>query len=272
MADASVNNEVNSLDASAAEVPETHTSKTDQIAELLRRPQPDAEQAPEVGPSAEDQPAEKWDVASVAERLQVDAAKLYDLEIPLADGEKLRLGDLKDRLKAQTAFESERQAHVQERGNFKADEIRAQRELEQLLAGIPRDQIKPELVQAWEGQQRERFSREQEALFRKVPEWSDPERRAQDKGRLEKAAGDYGFSPAELGQVLDHRFLVMLRDLAQLKAATSKTPAAPEPKRGIRPRASQAPSPAQDFGRLKQAVTKGQLSKTAAIGKLLRQG
>jgi len=267
-----VQSEHGDLDGQAVEVPEAHVSKTDQIAALLRRSQPDAESVPEGEPSAEDQPAEKWDAATVAGKLGVDPAKLYDLEIPLADGEILTLGALKDQLKDRKAWQQEREQYTEERGHFKADQIRAERELGKYLASIPREHVSPELLKEHERQLLENASREREALFRKVPEWADERIRAKDAATIKETAKKFGWTTPEVELVQDHRWYVAMRRLAQLEAMVSKEPAAPAPKAGVKPKPRATSTPAQELGRIKAAVTTGRLTRTEAIGKILRRG
>lgn len=247
-----------------------HLSKTDQIAQLLRgEGESPVEVPPETEPSTPT-PAEKLDLKSVAERLGVDPAALYELEVTTGDGETLKLGALKDGYQAVKGLEKSREELAKERGTWQAEQIRTERELGDLLSALPRESITPELQQTVERITRERVSRETEALYRKVPEWSDANIRSADVRLMIDHLKPYGFTEGDLNAVLDHRLLAYFRDQAKLGAKLAK--AKPEP---AAPRVGQAPrraneTPAQEFGRLKAAVTKGQMSKTDAIGRLLR--
>lgn len=271
MTEASIASEVSAPDAHVVEIPPAHRSKEQQVADILAGQSAPDEEAPETEPAADAPAAETpLTLAALAEKLGTDAAKLYDLEIPLADGATLKLGELKDAHKAAKALEADRSKVNEERAQSQADRIRDERQLNELLASISPDAISPELHQAWQRQQSEQLSREHEALLRRMPEWSDRTVVQRDMAAMVEVGKSYGLSETELGTIRDHRVLALLRDHAKLKAATSKAPAAPAPKAGIRPRVSQAPSKAQEVGRIKAAVASRQISPVTGVERILK--
>lgn len=56
---------------------------------------------------------------------------------------------------------------------------------------------------------------ENEALLAKVPQWRNAEKATQEKGEIAGAlTSHYGFTPAEVGSLMDHRMLLVARDAA----------------------------------------------------------
>lgn len=71
--------------------------------------------------------------------------------------------------------------------------------------------------QAIQQQQRsEAITRERQAMLQQMPELADPRALAAFQGRVAKVAQMYGYGPQDMGQMFDHRFYVMARDLARL--------------------------------------------------------
>lgn len=63
------------------------------------------------------------------------------------------------------------------------------------------------------------MQREQAALLDRIPEWKDRETARKDLSSIVSTASEYGFSEAEIGQVTDHRVILMARELSRLKGA-----------------------------------------------------
>ena len=55
---------------------------------------------------------------------------------------------------------------------------------------------------------------EAEKLVEAIPEWKDSKRAAEERTKLVETARKIGFSDEELGTILDHRALVVLRKAA----------------------------------------------------------
>lgn len=83
-------------------------------------------------------------------------------------------------------------------------------------------QARDEQARQAQGEQQERLAQfikaEQEALFEKLPEWSDPDRAKTEKAELLQAGKSYGFTDDELSQLIDHRTVLVLRDAAKYRA------------------------------------------------------
>lgn len=144
----------------------------------------------------------------------------YELEIPMPDGrESMKLGELKDKV-----TELERtEAQIIERENAM---MRQQDELNQLMNAA--GQLPPELQQQAQERMQQTLEKEREALVRAIPEWSDRETYDRDKQGILDVTKEYGFSEREIGAVMDHRVVKLLRDhhrLLNQKAEAEKLPA-----------------------------------------------
>jgi hypothetical protein len=68
-------------------------------------------------------------------------------------------------------------------------------------------------------QMAEHFAREDAALVEKVPDWKDPSKGPAELRALKDTVRErYGFGPAELSTIADHRFVLIARDAVNLAA------------------------------------------------------
>jgi len=259
------------------ETPEADTSFGAKADAILREAASPVEEQPETVAPEAPKPAEKWDLKSVAERLQIDPTKLYqDIRVKAGDGE-LSISELADRYKAQTELDEIKATLTKARGDFEADQVRQARELDEILNVLPREALRPELVQAYQRQKAEYLSREREALLRAIPEWADTGVVTAERKQLTDYLASFGWPEGAIDRVEDHRLFVTLRagmrdraELAALKAEAAKA-AKPKPKAAVQPKAGQPQTDAQRFGQLKAQVTKGQVSRSDAINRLLKE-
>lgn len=249
------------------ETPAAQRPLSEQLDDILREAASPPEEPAETQPPDAPLPAEKWDIKTVAEKLGTDPAQLYNaLTVSLGD-EELTVGQLKDRLKPQKDFEVSQQQLVRERGELEADRLAARREIAALQSGDR---------EAYERGRSEYLSREREALLRAIPEWADAAVVTADRKRIGDLVREFGFPETVLDQVEDHRLFRLLRayerdraELTTLRAEKAKA-SQPKPKVAVQPRSGAPPTEAQRFGRIKAAVTKGQMTKGAAIDAILR--
>lgn len=255
----------------AREVERPHRDKEAEVADLLRgeqEPAADQEMDPLPGESQDPtppdpEPVEIQDIKQAAERLGLDPAKLYELQVPLADGESVTLGQLKDQ-------HQERQQFLRERGEWMADRLQADRELDALLQAAPDALFTPEMRAKSQAQLAERQQLERERLLRAIPEWSDNATASADIARIEAMATKYGFAPAEVRGALDHRLFVMLRDLSKLHHAAAQVKPKPAQKPGMKPTGGRTGPAKPDARALADAARSGKISKVAAVQQLLK--
>lgn len=249
--------------------PETAPSSQLMAVEALLR---EAEGSPDPGEDpAPPDPVETWDIKSVAERLQTDPAKLYDLEIPLADGEKVTLGALKDGFRAARTLETERDEFLKERARHEADRLQNDRELQAFLSVLPREAFTQEVIARSQQAYQEALAKANEQVLREIPEWSDSAVKAEDRKVMAAWTSQFGLSPADVDGVLDSRWQKALRAAAkldsQVKAAKAEKPPA---KVAQAPTVGRKQTPAQELGRLKAAVTMKRIKPVDAVASLLK--
>lgn len=94
-----------------------------------------------------------------------------------------------------------------------------------LQTNLQQSQAKVQAAQADE--MKKRIEKEQERLYQAIPAMSDPAKRQRIGAELMRFAGaEYGFSPEEIGNLVDHRMIRVLFDLHQAKARSAKAPEA----------------------------------------------
>lgn len=106
--------------------------------------------------------------------------------------------------------------------------------------------------------QAEYAQQELRALYNAVPQWADHKVATADKTRIEKYALDLGFTPQEIGTVLDHRQIRVLHDAARY--AELKGVRAPTLNKGVKPAAPTA----RVGARAAQGLSSVNLSKAKA--------
>ena len=116
----------------------------------------------------------------------------------------------------------------------------------------------------------EQLSREAERLLDAIPEWKDAKKAAEERGKLVEAGRKAGFTEDELGQVVDHRAIVLLRKAALYDELMSKkSNIKPVPAKGPRPAtpgsASNVPSKKTEAARARERLAKtGSINDAAA--------
>jgi hypothetical protein len=125
----------------------------------------------------------------------------------------------------------------QHRREREGELLRVQNEIRELMQLIPREQLKPELIEKVRGQHESTMRRERQLTLEHIPDWRKDETRLADLEGMTELVQDYGFPESFITTVVDHRALKMLRDFyrmnKRIKEALAKvtTP----PKKGMKP-------------------------------------
>jgi len=224
--------------------------------EKAPEPAPGREPAAEAAPDAPTEGEHESETTSDADDPSVD----YAQEIPLANGEKLTLGQLKDFYQES----AQREVAMIEREN----KVMQQSQELQEMAGYLN--LPPEAKQKIAQQQLQYLQGEHAAMLNAIPEFKD--QAAFEKGRLAifELGKEYG---VDTSRVTDHRVVKMLHDFGRLKAqikgarAGLKQVKAPEPK-AIVQHTGKATELTNAVNRAKQ--TGNIADQTAAVDLLLR--
>lgn len=257
---------------STVEIPPPHRSKEYQVADLLKQAASPAPAAGESQHIPEAPPAEKWDIKAVAEKLGADPAKLYgDLKVAFEDGTEKSVSELKDAYRPVAELEKARTALWDEVSASKSEVAQAQQELGILLQTIGPQNLSQDLLQKVSQLAEQSRQAEAEKVLKAIPEWKDPITRAADWADIRRVGKEYGYTDAEMRLAeaghADHRLIRMARALAK---APRSEPEKPQAKVAVAPKGGKPQTQAQQFGQLKAAVTKGQMSQTDAVAKLLK--
>lgn len=209
----------------------------------------------------------------VAERLGVEVKDLYDVEFKMGgdDGKTHTLGALKDAMAGQDSLEVDRLTFGEEKAKQESALMRAQSELTDIIAMLPKSAIKPELVRAITDRREQTLKREGSLTKDVIPEWKDEEVERKDRGEMQEHLSAYGYASNYLDNVLDHRTLKYIRDNMQrqqrIESALEKVKRVEKP--GHKPSGKPTkPAAASRAGR----NPRSQNQQVSAIAELLDQG
>jgi hypothetical protein len=268
--------------------PDVQESAPETAPDPATEPEPAAENDAAAVDQADDQGdeelLEQLQVKDLADRVGMKAADLYDqLQVPLPDGRgSVSLDELKGayletaaREDQRAEFELERETFADDRNRRELQDIRLQRELASVMQFV--QELPPELVEQGQAAHAETMAREQELLYRALPELRDPVKFDQLRQTQIETAREYGFTRGEVDSISDHRLIVLLRDLSELKRdkaenlkrlREAREAQAAIPKRSTNRRANGAA--AQRKTRAKAAQTDS--DKARAVAQLLNRG
>ncbi len=176
----------------------------------------DQDADPDASPSTDtdtDQPVTLKDLAAT---LEIKASELYDVQVPLGKGESASLGQLKDDHTKYLKLKAGQDEYEHNKTRADNEMMVARRQLEQLInIGNANGQLTPELLAYVDDMQSETITRERAALRQAIPEWTDNQVRSTDYGSIIDLMGQYGFSKAEVENVMDHRLIKFVHDMTK---------------------------------------------------------
>lgn len=201
----------------------------DQATEGKPKPDADAEaesktsdqEVDQSEPNAEtqeqDQGAPK-NLNELAERLGVEVATLYDLEINMGDNaEPVTLGALKDAQAAASSLTNDRLEFEEERATYETELRQNQQDLADVIQALPRAALTNELLQKI-GRHREQAEKRERALtLKSIPSWSDKAKETADREVMAAHLASFGYPEGALEAMFDHRTLSLVRDAALRK-------------------------------------------------------
>lgn len=195
--------------------------------------------------TAEDDPNKPIDsLDGLVKRLGTKHEDVYKIRVPMPDGaEPLTIGQLKDRVGEVVKLEQEQLRFDNRRIKQEGELLQAQAEIRDLLSLLPKEAVKPALIEKVRAQRSEMITRERQATLDAIPAWEDEQTRLSDIKGMVDLLKVYGLPEAFLGTIHDHRALKFIRDMWQMKSRIDKALAAvkPDSKPGKRP-SSKVPS------------------------------
>ena len=231
-----------------------------------------SEQAPET-PAADNVPPEKAEQLSVkelAKTLDITPAQLYArLQITVGD-QKMSLGEFKDRARqlhdADTTL-TDADAHALKSGN---EVLRQNRALSIALKRLGRPLTDAELSEG-DTLQSEYIKEQNRLTLAAIPGWSDTAVQNDEVAQIGVLLTEYGFSPVEASQVVDHRTIKIFRDFVtqskRLKVA-GESVIAPKSAPSGKAKRKTAPDKRTATDRYKA----GELSQRDAITAIISEG
>ena len=187
---------------------ETHDTDEDLLA---------TDDTPEVVSDAEDAPAEmpkSYSVKDLAERLGVRPQDVYaGLEIDVG-GEKLPIGEYKDRAKDLKRADQILADAQDAKAEFERDYLVKQQALNQREAG---KQLSEQEIKAFEDQRNQHMELEAQKLIQARPEMADVETAQKASARVTDLLATYGIAPYETEQLYDARLTLAFLRLAELE-------------------------------------------------------
>lgn len=211
----------------------------------------------------------------LAKVLKVDAADLYDIEVPLRAGSEkkaMKLGELKDYFDSQDDHRLERLAWDEERGRQEAAMARDRAELSDILKLVPPDKLDSKILEGIRRRQDNLVATERRRTMERIPSWRDEESRTRDLEAIAEHLRDYGFPPSVLTTITDHRMLAYMRDNVLRMRRINEALERVKPHRGATiPRSrSSASAPAQQPVRPSAGARTTLDQRVDAVSKLIR--
>lgn len=247
----------------AEPLPEADKSVSEALAE--------AEKPPDSGETHETVKPPKT-LTELAERLQVKVEDLYAIEIPASEdgGENPTLGSLKDLGATQADFAGRELEFEERRVKFGNDQAKARQELELVLQALPKDAIKPDILEKARREREVMLDRETARALDVIPEWRNVEAKRADLAAIGEHMAQYGFDKSHIDQIADHRMLRYMRDNMTRKTLVEKALAGVKPVKPV-PKSKRT----QPAGKIPKPIATPDSSQTdqlAAIDSLLQTG
>lgn len=241
------------------------------LAELFAKDEDGEETFDDEGNNVADDPSKPPEtLEALSKRLGVKPEQVYNVKIPLADGaEPLTIGQLKDRVGELVDLETRETQFEQRRISAEGELLRAQAEIRELVAMIPKQHINPEIVNKIRERHNANMATERRMTLEHIPEWRDEKRAAEDLQGMIEFLGEYGFDNNFIGTVHDHRAIKFIRDMylrdKRIKKALSNvtTPDSKGHRGSAKPR--KGPAKPQQSNTQRRNVVPDQRSKMAAF-------
>ena len=210
----------------------------------------------------------------LATHLDIEPGELYELEIPIADGETVSLGQLKDEYK-KYGDAAQRESTLKEADDKYHRQVLATRaELNSIMSVIP-ENIRAQVIQQGQLAQAQ-WTKDQEAqVLETIPGWQDADTRAADRDAIVSLGAEYGFTAPEMTYTQDARTLLMLKEFAQARKDIADMKASAKRVKGQPSQVGKTRSTTQTKRRLAASLSKAKESrhigdKVSVVSQLIR--
>lgn len=227
-------------------------------------------------PQGDDPGTDDLTPASLAEALGVKPSELFKrLRVPVDGADDLTLEEFKSAGKELRSVRQARDELAEQRVTFENEVLVQRQTLDAAIGEIPAGQLTPEMIQRSRAKRSAYADAERRQLFTIRPDLRDSGKWSTMSDVLVAHLRPYGFSPADVAQIIDHRAAKYVIDNAERELRTKALEAEGlTPKK--RPVADPSPKPVERSSRRKKtdAVVRGTRAttaqeKTAAVAALI---
>jgi hypothetical protein len=213
-------------------------------------------------------------LSSLANHLGVEQSDVYELDIPIADGESVTLGQLKDEYKEYGTAKDYQAKLTGERDTFEKQVLQTRSELNAIMANIP-ENMRGQLIEAASGHQKQWQDDQEKAVLEAIPDWADSDKRAKDRESLVTDGAEYGFTAAEITYTQDARTLRMLNDFSKMKRELSEMRTAAKAQPGKASAPGRGTASTQSKRKLRAAIGRAKADptmqgKASVVSQLIR--
>ena len=203
----------------AEETPD-ESQEAEAVNELLSDSESDNADESEIDDSELEETDEAFNLSHLAEKLDVDKADLYSVEIPLGDDKIATLGELKDAYKDAEELTQERENLELERVKGRNEYMTARDQLTKVMQYM--GDVPQEALEYAESVHRAELETAGKNILAAIPEWSDPNAIKSDMSAMANHLKSYGFSESDLNMVTDHRLMSYVRDNMRREAQANQ--------------------------------------------------
>jgi hypothetical protein len=227
------------------EAPQAAASVDDQVNEIEALLNPEGDAPAEVAGDSETE-LETEEEAEPEVDDEESSGVDYSAVVPMSDGSKVTLGELKDHFQDQQSKTLE----LQERENALMSQMNEMQEMSQYT------QLPPEQLAVIKGRQEQYLQQQHGLMLEAIPAFKDPTAFTEAKKGIDQLAIDYGIQEAVAG-ISDHKIVKLLHDFASLRSGIKAAKDNVKPLRSKEPRA--------------KTKSPGKLNKVDALAKQARQ-
>jgi len=153
----------------------------------------------------------------LAETLGLEDKDLYAIQVPMADGKTMTIGELKDAVAKQDDL-SVRELELEERkAKLEAEITRERADLEALVKLIDPKALTPQFVEEVKRRAADEAKREMQATLELIPEWQNAEVREKELAGMVEYLKGFGIPPLFLSATPNHKLFRLVRDAWQRK-------------------------------------------------------
>jgi len=211
---------------------------------------------------AVEEPVGDDNTEAAAQEVETPEGVDYALEVPMTDGTKVKLGELKDHYQQYQTHVME----VQERENALMQKYEEVNQLAQYA------QLPPERLASIQQQQQRYLEQQHQLMLETMPDLKDKATFDTTKAAIYELAKEYGVEDV-IGQVTNHKVVKMLRDYATLRKSIKAAKDNVKPLRSAEPRSKNAPVGKPDAAAMaaqRATQTGSKQDQIAAISALLK--